>query len=135
MLQAAHAMEALFLEISTWALAMPSYSSPLCGIATTVLTLLHDRCDSAFRSLLQQQAHLATLLDKSSVVSALESEPGLRFVEEEELFEDPYKEVSPASSDAVLAAICALRAPLADNTGQVRTDVLFIFCCAAQPLN
>jgi hypothetical protein len=43
-----------------------------------------------------------------------------RFVEDEELFDDPYKEVSPASSDAVLAAVLAMRAAPADTSGQVR---------------
>ena len=113
-------MEALFVEISTWALAMPSYSSPLCGIATTVLTLLHDRCDGAARALLQQAAPVQALLDRSTVVESLESEPGLRFVEDEELFADPYKEVTPAASDAVLAAALAARAPAGDTTGQAR---------------
>jgi hypothetical protein len=101
-MQAAAAMEALFMEISTWALAMPSYSSPLCGIATTMLTLLHDRCDSAFRSLLQQQPHLLALLDRQSVVDALESEPGLRCA-------TALSFVEAVCSTSARAASCVLR--------------------------
>jgi hypothetical protein len=117
--QAAHGIESLVLELSTWALSMPSYADPLCGIAATILTLFLDRCDAAFRSLLQQQPHLAALLDKSDVVDALEREPGLRFVEEEDLFEDPYKEVSPSASDAVLRAVMTGRVAAPDAADQV----------------
>jgi hypothetical protein len=120
-------MEALFQEISTWALAMPSYASSLCGIASTVLTLLHDRCDTLFLTLLQQQPHLLMLLDKSSVVDALEAEPGLRFVEDEEIFEDPFRSVSPASSDAVLRAVMASPAPPPDSSSQVSQTVSSLF--------
>jgi hypothetical protein len=118
-MQAAHGIDSVVLELSTWALSMPSYADPLCGIAATILTLFLDRCEAAFRSLLQQQPHLAALLEKSAVVDALESEPGLRFVEEEDLFEDPYKEVSPSASDSVLRAVMAAPVSAPEATDQV----------------
>eukprot|EP00892_Ulva_mutabilis_P005888 jgi/Ulvmu1/3671/UM017_0085.1 len=106
-LQAAQSLAALFTELSLWARAMPAYADELCAVATGALSVLDDRCAALLDGVLQQEGMLAALLERRTVAANLSAEPAVRFVQSEELFEDPFRNAESRASEDILRTVVA----------------------------
>ena len=119
-MQSADALASLFSELALWARAMPPYADSLCGVAAAALSVLDDRCAALFDGVMQQEPALATLFERRGIAAQIGAETIIRFVEREELFEDPFRESESRASDAILRTVLMATDPGTPSKPQVR---------------
>jgi hypothetical protein len=118
-LQSADALGSLFTDISLWARAMPPYADSLCGVAAAALSVLDDRCAALFDGVMQQEPALSMLFERRGIAAQIGAEPVVRFVEQEEMFEDPFRESEARASDSILRTVLQCTDPAAPSRPQV----------------
>lgn len=124
-MQSADALASLFTELALWARAMPPYADALCGVAAAALSVLDDRCAALFDGVLQQEPALATLFERRGIAAQIGAEPVVRFVEKEDMFEDPFRESESRASDTILRTVLMATDPGTTSKPQVLFRLLF----------
>lgn len=122
--QSADALASLFSELALWAQAMPPYADALCGAAAAILSVLDERCASLFDGVMQQEPALASLFERRGIASQIGAEPVVRFVEKEEMFDDPFRESESRASDSILRTVLQATDPSTPSKQQVHPDAV-----------
>lgn len=118
-MQSADALGSLFTELALWARAMPPYADSLCSVAAAALNVLGERCAALFDGVMQQEPMLASLFDRRTIAAQIGAEPTVRFVEQEEMFEDPFRESASSASDVILRSVFMSTDPTTPSKPQV----------------
>jgi hypothetical protein len=98
---------------------MPPYADSLCGVAAAALSVLDDRCAALFDGVMQQEPALSTLFERRGIAAQVGAEPVVRFVEREDLFEDPFRESESSASDSILRTVLQCTDPATPSRPQV----------------
>lgn len=131
-MQSADALASLFTELALWARAMPPYADSLCGVAAAALSVLDDRCAALFDGVMQQEPALASLFERRNIAANVGAEPIVRFVQQEDMFEDPFRESESRASDTILRTVLMSTDPSTPSRPQVQPKLSWLIVFRAE---